>query len=336
MGGWYDTKNNRLDFNSSKINSDGALATKAIGDAFLGVAGVVEDRKKLDILEADAKIKNEKNNLDLSKAYAETTQKAIDDTYLNYVDTNTGKFNQDKFDQDNVGLPMNQVSLEAKLKQKQLENAYSVDLEKTDKKAQEQINSAAVQEAFKYGSKDDFKNNISPELLDRIDAVTLSTIDKHYSDKDTQAAKLANEAARIENAISLGNSKLENEKLKVQIEQEKLDNKKNKPKELSAADSNSIFKGVTSLYGGTFDPATEQITGVDATQVKNIMGVSAKAAEMLRTGVANSHPEAVKLAFEIKKAETETPPTPPVPEPTPAPKNDLSELHKRFGLIPNK
>lgn len=315
MGGWYDTKNNRLDFNSSKINSDGALATKAIGDAFLGVAGVVEDRKKLDILEADAKLKNEKNSLDLSKAYAETTQKAIDDTYLNYVDTKTGKFNQDKFDADNVGLPMNQVSLDAKLKQKQLENAYSVDSEKTDAKAQQQINSAAVQEAFKYASKDDFKNNISPELLNRIDATTLSTIDKHYSDKDTQAAKLANEAARIENAVSLGNSKLENEKLKVQIEQEKLDNKKNKPKEVKAADDSLIGKNIATYFGGTFNPATGEITGLDKEAAKKVNEYQAKASKYYKDNPDITHNEASALAVRDYEATVKNP-TPKQENPT--------------------
>ncbi len=336
MGGWYDTKNNRLDFNSSKINSDGALATKAIGDAFLGVAGVVEDRKKLDILEADAKLKNEKNNLDLSKAYAETTQKAIDDTYIGYVDHKTGKFNQEQFDKDNVGLPMNQVSKEAYKYQGDLERAYSNDLKQIDKEAKDAINNEALREMFKSNSKDDFTKNINSDVLARVDGPTLNTIDSKYNTKAIEEAKLANIANKLESTASIAGLNIDIKKGQLELEKEKVSNIKNKPKELSAADSNSIFKGVTSLYGGTFDPATEQITGVDATQVKNIMGVSAKAAEMLRTGVANSHPEAVKLAFEIKKAETETPPTPPVPEPTPAPKNDLSELHKRFGLIPNK
>lgn len=334
MGGWYDTKNNRLDFNSSKINSDGALATKAIGDAFLGVAGVVEDRRKQEQLDADNKIKRENAQIALDKSYAETTQKAIDDTYLNYVDTNTGKFNQDKFNQDNVGLPMSQVSLDAKLKQKQLENAYAVDLEKIDKKAQEEISNEVVKEMFKYGSKEEFNKNVNPDLIRYANGTTMLAVDKHYNDATLQEAKLANAAAKLENTANINVLKIDLKKQELELEKEKLENKKNKPKELSAADSNSIFKGVTSLYGGTFDPATEQITGVDATQVKNIMDVSAKAAEMLRAGVANSHPEAVKLAFEIKKAETETPPTPPKPEPTPKP--DLSEIHKRLGLTPNK
>lgn len=310
MAGWYDSRNNKLDVDSSKVSTTGALTAKAVGDAFMGVAGVFEDRKKLDMLEADNKLKKEKTELDLSKAYKEETQKAIDDTYLGYVDTNTGKFNQEQFDKDNVGLPVNQVSIDAKLKQEQLKNAYALDIEKIDKKAQEEISNEIVKEMFKYGSKEEFNKNVNPDLIRYANGTTMLAVDKFYNDATVQEAKLANAAAKIENTIAMGNSKLENEKLKIQIEQEKLDNKKNKPKELSAADSNSIFKGVASLYGGTVDPATEQITGVDATQVKNIMDVSAKAAEMLRTGVANSHPEAVKLAFEIKKTETETPPTP--------------------------
>ena len=310
MAGWYDSRNNKLDVDSSKVSTTGALTAKAVGDAFMGVAGVFEDRKKLDMLEADNKLKKEKTEHDLSKAYKEETQKAIDDTYLGYVDAKTGKFNQEQFDKDNVGLPVNQVSIDTKLKQEQLKNAYALDIEKIDKKAQEEISNEIVKEMFKYGSKEEFNKNVNPDLIRYANGTTMLAVDKFYNDATVQEAKLANAAAKIENTIAMGNSKLENEKLKIQIEQEKLDNKKNKPKELSAADSNSIFKGVTSLYGGTFDPATEQITGVDATQVKNIMDVSAKAAEMLRTGVANSHPEAVKLAFEIKKTETETPPTP--------------------------
>lgn len=39
-------------------------------------------------------------------------------------------------------------------------------------------------------------------------------------------------------------------------------------KEVSAADSNAIFKSTVSLYGGLIDPETDQMTNVDATQVK--------------------------------------------------------------------
>ena len=101
-GGWYNSsKGNKLDVDLKQVASDGALTTKAVGVAFMGVAQVMEDKRKLDIMEADAKTRDEKIKLDLSKAYSETNQKAIDDTYLNYVDTNTGKFNQEKLNSDN-------------------------------------------------------------------------------------------------------------------------------------------------------------------------------------------------------------------------------------------
>ena len=306
--GWYeDTRRNRLDVDSSKIATNSGLAAKAIGDAFLGVVGVVEDRKKLDILEADAKARNEKNQYDLSKAYAEDTQNAIDKTYLGYVDTNTGKFNKEQFDKDNVGLPMNQVSMDARLKQKQLENAYSVDLEKIDKKAQEEISNEVVKEMFKHSSKEEFNKNVNPDLIRYANGTTMVAVDKFYNDATVQEAKLANAAAKLENAANINDLKMDLKKQELELEKEKLNNKKNAPKEVSAADSNAIFKSTVSLYGGLIDPETDQMTNVDATQVKNIMEVSAMAAELLRTKQAGSHPEAVQLAYNKKKKETEEP-----------------------------
>lgn len=308
MAGWYDRKNNKLDIDISKVSSDGALTAKAAGDAFLGVAGVIEDRKKLDILEADAKTRNEKNQLDLSKAYGETTQKAIDDTYLGYVDTNTGKFNQEQLDKDNVGLPMNQVSMDARLKQKQLENAYSVDLEKIDKKAQEEISNEVVKEMFKYGSKDEFTKNVNPDLIRYANGTTMLAVDKFYNDATVQEAKLNNAAAKIENTIAMGNSKLENEKLRIQIEQEKLDNKKNKPKEVKAADDSLIGKNIATYFGGTYNPATGKITGLDKESAKRVTEYQAKASKHYKDNPDLTHNEASALALQdyensIKKTE---------------------------------
>ena len=308
MAGWYDRKNNKLDIDISKVSSDGALTAKAAGDAFLGVAGVIEDRKKLDILEADAKARNEKNQYDLSKAYAEDTQNAIDKTYLGYVDTNTGKFNQEQLDKDNVGLPMNQVSMDARLKQKQLENAYSVDLEKIDKKAQEEISNEVVKEVFKYGSKDEFTKNVNPDLIRYANGTTMLAVDKFYNDATVQEAKLNNAAAKIENTIAMGNSKLENEKLRIQIEQEKLDNKKNKPKEVKAADDSLIGKNIATYFGGTYNPATGKITGLDKESAKRVTEYQAKASKHYKDNPDLTHNEASALALQdyensIKKTE---------------------------------
>lgn len=290
MSGWYDTKNNRLDFNSSKINSDGALASKAIGDAFMGVAQVMEDKKKQEV-------EDEKNRIALDKAHAEATQKAIDDTYLNYVDKNTGKFNQEQFDKDNVGLPMNQVSLDARLKQRQIEKDFNTELANINAEAQKQINSAAVQEAFKFGSKDEFNKNINQDLLTRVDAPTLNAIDKHYSDKDVQEVKLANAANKIEQAMVIANLKNENEKSKIQIEQEKLDAKKNTAKDVKAADDSLIGKNIATYFGGTYNPATGEITGLDKESAKKVTEYQAKASKYYKENKDMTHNEASALAL---------------------------------------
>lgn len=311
MAGWYDRKNNKLDIDISKVSSDGALTAKAVGDAFLGVVGVVEDRKKLDILEADAKTRNDKNQLDLSKAYGETTQKAIDDTYLGYVDTNTGKFNKEQFDKDNVGLPMNQVSMDARLKQKQLENAYSVDLEKIDKKAQEEISNEVVKEMYKYGSKEEFNKNVNPDLIRYANGTTMLAGDKFYNDATVQEAKLANAAAKLENAANINGLKMDLKKQELELEKEKLNNKKNAPKEVKAADDSLIGKNIATYFGGTYNPATGEITGLDKESAKRVTEYQAKASKHYKDNPALTHNEASALALKdyeesIKK-----------PEPTP-------------------
>lgn len=332
MGGWYDTKNNRLDFNSSKINSDGALATKAIGDAFLGVAGVVEDKRKQEQLDADYKLKEEKAQIDLAKSYAETTQKAIDDTYLGYVDAKTGKFNQEQFDKDNVGLPMNQVSKEAKQYGINLERVYNNDLKQIDKEAKDAINNEALREMFKSNSKDDFTKNINPDLLDRVDGSTLTAIDSKYNTKAIEEAKLANTADKIANAVAMGNSKLENEKLKVQIEQEKLDNKKNKPKEVSAADDNQISKGVDKYFNGKYNPQTGDYTIDDPTIRKIASQVTSRASEIYKTNHENlTHSQSSRLALSEYEDGLKPPTTP-----EPKQKADLSTLFEKYGFTQNK
>ena len=312
MAGWYDRKNNKLDIDISKVSSDGALTAKAVGDAFLGVVGVVEDRKKLDILEADAKTRNDKNQLDLSKAYGETTQKAIDDTYLGYVDTNTGKFNKEQFDKDNVGLPMNQVSMDARLKQKQLENAYSVDLEKIDKKAQEEISNEVVKEMFKHSSKEEFNKNVNPDLIRYANGTTMLAVDKFYNDATVQEAKLANAAAKLENAANINGLKIDLKKQELELEKEKLNNKKNAPKEVKAADDSLIGKNIATYFGGTYNPATGEITGLDKESAKRVTEYQAKASKHYKDNPDLTHNEASALA--LKDYEESTKKTSPTPQ----------------------
>lgn len=314
-GGWYNnSKGNKLDIDLKQVASDGALTTKALGDAFMGVAQVMEDKKKLDIIEADAKIRDEKNKLDLAKSYSETTQKAIDDTYLNYVDTNTGKFNQEQFDKDNVGLPINQVSIDAKLKQEQLKNAYAVDLEKIDKKAQEEISNEVAKEMLKYGSKDEFNKNVNPDLIRYANGTTMLAVDKYYNDATLQEARLANAAAKLENTANMNTLKMDLKKQELELEKEKLNNKKNAPKEVKAADDSLIGKNIATYFGGTYNPATGEITGLDKESAKRVTEYQAKASKYYKDNQDITHNEASALALKdyedsIKKPEATSTPT---------------------------
>lgn len=251
MAGWYDSRNNKLDVDSSKVSTTGALTAKAVGDAFMGVAGVFEDRKKLDMLEADNKLKKEKTEHDLSKAYKEETQKAIDDTYLGYVDTNTGKFNQEQFDKDNVGLPVNQVSIDAKLKQEQLKNAYALDIEKIDKKAQEEISNEIVKEMFKYGSKEEFNKNVNPDLIRYANGTTMLAVDKFYNDAAMDEARLANAAAKLENAATIAGLKVDVKNKELDLKEKELELKSNKPKEMNSGDEALIARNIGGYFGKT-------------------------------------------------------------------------------------
>ena len=297
-GGWYNnSKGNKLDIDLKQVASDGALTTKALGDAFMGVAQVMEDKKKLDIIEADAKIRDEKNKLDLAKSYSETTQKAIDDTYLNYVDTNTGKFNQEQFDKDNVGLPINQVSIDAKLKQEQLKNAYAVDLEKIDKKAQEEISNEVAKEMFKYGSKDEFNKNVNPDLIRYANGTTMLAVDKYYNDAALQEARLANAAAKLENTANMNTLKMDLKKQELELEKEKLNNKKNAPKEVKAADDSLIGKNIGTYFGGTYDPASGTMIISDKAIAKKVTEYQAKASKYYKDNPNITINEATALAL---------------------------------------
>lgn len=297
MAGWYDSRNNKLDVDSSKVSTTGALTAKAVGDAFMGVAGVFEDRKKLDMLEADNKLKKEKTELDLSKAYKEETQKAIDDTYLGYVDTNTGNFNQEQFDKDNVGLPVNQVSIDAKLKQEQLKNAYALDIEKIDKKAQEEISNEVVKEMFKYGSKEEFNKNVNPDLIRYTNGTTMLAVDKFYNDAAMDEARLANAAAKLENAATIAGLKVDVKNKELDLKEKELELKSNKPKEVKAADDSLIGKNIVGFFGGAYDPVTEKIVGLDKDTTMKVSKIAAKASKYFKENKDMTHNEATALAI---------------------------------------
>lgn len=306
--GWFDLKNRTLDVNTNNVTTEGAATTKAISDAFLGVAKVLDDRETANRLNKESNLRNEKQQLDLDKAYGDITQKAIDDTYLRYVDTNTGKFNQEQFDKDNVGLPMNQVSLDAKTKQKGIEDAYSISMDKIDKKAQEEISGEIAKEMTKYATKEEFDKNVNPDLIRYANGTTMLAVDKHYNDKRLQEAKLENAAAKLENAANINGLKIDLKKQELALEKEKLENKKNTPKEVNAADDSLIGKNIVMAFGGV-DPVSGEIKGLDKDLAVKVSEISAKASRYYKENPNLTHNEASQLALlDYAKTTKNTPP----------------------------
>lgn len=301
--GWYDSKRKTLDVDSSKISTSGALTAKAISDAFMGVAQVVEDRKKTDLLEKDFKLKEEKSKLDLDKAYQDVEQKAIDDTYLKYVDTNTGEFKQDEIEKDNVGLPINQVSLEAKTLQQNLKDAYT----NRFKQQKDEDNKAAANEIasvmLSSETKEDFMKNINPETFKKADAQSLLGIESFYNKK-------ANELAQINNAKENLSNQTKLSKLEIDLQKEKLKNETGKPREVKAADDNLLGKNIATYFGGIYDPVTQELRGLDKDTAKKVTKYQALASKYYKENPNITHNEAALLALnDYEKEMKETNPT---------------------------
>jgi len=63
-----------------------------------------------------------------------------------------------------------------------------------------------------------------------------------------------------------------------------------------ASDDNAIFARAVALFGGTYNPLTGQIAGLDRTKTQQIQHLASRASEIYRTGGATTHNEAVMRA----------------------------------------
>lgn len=310
---WYESKDTNFEeIDTDKITKNGALTAKALSDVFLGIAKVVDDREKINMLAEKNKLDNEKQQIDLSKSYQDIEQKAIDDTYLNYVDSNTGKFNQEQFDKDNVGLPMNQVSLNARNIQQNLKDAYTIRTDKEEQKNKSNYADEVAGVMLNSPTKADFMKNVNPETLKNADKKTLLEIESFYDKK-------ANELKAIQNAKNNLANETQLSKLQIELAKEKAKGDTNAPREVKAADESLISKNVGAYFGGTYNPATGEITGLDKETAKTVSQVQAEASKYYKENRNLTHNEATLLA--LKDYEKSISPTP-TDEPKPTVDND--------------
>ncbi len=262
---------------------------QAFGDALMKLGSIADEQMNRETKQKE----NELLQTKLDKEYAIQTQSAIDDTYMKYVDPQTGKFSQEALDKDNVGLPINQVSQETKAKQYTIQQAFNQELDKLDQLAQDTINNEVLKEATKYKTKKEFDKNVNPDLIKYADGKTMYTIDNAYGKNTTEKNKLANDKAKVEIDKKI-------------VELKKEQNKTNGTRELKASDSNSIKASVASLYGGVYDPVTGELKGLDKDASIKAMELSSSAAEIMKKDKNITHNEAVKLAYDKLTKDTNT------------------------------
>lgn len=178
MGGWYS---DAFSSDLSKVDTTklaGVNISKAFGDAMINLGKVIDQKEqndaKLKLYESELeseKLNQKTKQHSLDTAYADTTQKAIDDAYLKNVGED-GKLD----DKDgSVGIPLNQVSIEAK--------------EKADSIAQKKFNDTALKTANNYNSWNEFKEANS-ELIENADGSTVQKIKTAFSSTESQVNKL--------------------------------------------------------------------------------------------------------------------------------------------------
>ncbi|MGM0614762.1 MAG: hypothetical protein ACQES7_04285 [Pseudomonadota bacterium] len=68
------------------------------------------------------------------------------------------------------------------------------------------------------------------------------------------------------------------------------------PQRLKSADTNAIYRQAAGIFGGTFDPTTGRVSGLDPSQSAKVQSVSERASEVYANGDSNTHAGAVARA----------------------------------------
>lgn len=309
MSGWYgDDKNSAIARASliEKMTSNGAVTAKAVGDSFLDVAKIIDDRDKINLDKNKNELETKKINYELDKAYEQDTQNKINKKYLQYVNPETGTFDEDAFKKDNPDGNINNVDIDTRKSVFDLKNAYS---ERYKKEQDEKTSKVLGGALLKSNNEQEFYSKLTPDELGNISDDAAIKI-KNYYDKQS------NEAMNLK----LAKQDLSNNRQMFKLEQELIEEKKKKNahKDVKAADDSLIGKNIGTYFGGIFDPTTGEIKGLDKEASKKVIKLQAKASEIYKTNPDLTHNEASLLA--IKEYENEN-----IPSPTPKPDDKSSK-----------
>lgn len=167
--------------------------------------------------------------------------------------------------------------------------------------AQDEINNEVFKEMVKYKTKEEFNANVNPDLIKYADGKTVVATETFYNKSAQEQAALKQAAADAENKIKLAEMGLKLQEQKVKTESS--DNRS-----VKAADDSLISKNIATLFGGVYNPATGDITGLDKDQAKTVSQIQANASKIFKENKNITHNEASNMAY--KEYETSLAPTP--------------------------
>ena len=118
------------------------------------------------------------------------------------------------------------------------------------------------------------------DLLANPEKVTIGAEDRLY--KDGRVVDRATSSAERDRQNSRGNALIRAQG--------------NGPGRLKSSDTNAIYRQTVGIFGGTFDPMTGRVSGLDPDQSARVQSLAERASELYATQEANTHASAVARA----------------------------------------
>lgn len=176
--------------------------------------------------------------------------------------------------------------------------------------AQDEINNEVFKEMVKYKTKEEFNANVNPDLIKYADGKTVVATETFYNKSAQEQAALKQAAADAENKIKLAEMGLKLQEQKVKTESAKGKSESSDNRSVKAADDSLISKNIATLFGGVYNPATGDITGLDKDQAKTVSQIQANASKIFKENRNITHNEASNMAYKEYETSLATTPNP--------------------------
>lgn len=246
---WYENRNPRVDID--RLFNIKAKSYENAANSLNDLAKVVEDRKKRlqDEELYNFKINDLKNKQEDYQEQKE--QKQNDKTYLKYVNSSSGKVDEESLLKDNPNFNINSVSQDTLSKVANIRKTYNDNLTKI---ADKNILSAVFDSKNKY----DFFNKVNKEDLDNASSEMKMKLNETFNKQENEDRDYSLGQQKINNDIWYKKQQLENSNRELGLKEKEYIKKQEKEKTLNTATESLINRAVDN-YFKDIDPNTGEL-----------------------------------------------------------------------------